>query len=333
MNRRSFLTLATTSAGAACGGLLTGCSDRQADAVGVVTVQLGDTVDEKNPQVMAERFFAERVAALTDERYQVTIVPNGVLGDHNRMNEQVRTGRLAFTKTLLANLTAYDRRLGVLSLPYVFDTQEELFETLAGELGRRVTSIVDEHDLTILAYFESGSRNLYNADRPIRTPADVRGLRIRVPQNIVSIDMINTLGADAVPMATNEALSAFRQGLIDGAENSPIFYVTSRHVDHARYFSWTRHQVGVDVLLASKKWLTGLPGPVRDAVVRAGAETQDKEIELWRTETKWYVAEAAAKGTESIEDVDVTAFRKALTPVYDKHRGTFGDLTVLLPNA
>jgi TRAP-type C4-dicarboxylate transport system substrate-binding protein len=333
MDRRRFLVLATGSAGALSAGLLAGCGDRSADAQGQVTVQLGDTVDDKNPQVVAERFFAERVAALTEERYVVSVMSGGVLGDHNTMNEHVRTGRMAFTKTLLANLTAYDKRLGVLSLPYAFDRQEDLFEALDGDLGRRCASILDEHGLTVLAYFDSGARNIYNTKRPIRTPSDLRGLRIRVPQNIVSIDMMNTLGADAVPMATNEALSGLRQGLVDGAENSPIFYVTSQHVDHARYYSWTRHQAGVDALLASKKWLAAQPAAVRDAVLRAGSETQAMEINLWRTETKWYVAEGAKRGSAVNDDVDPAAFRKAVAPVYDKHRGTFGDLTALLPNA
>jgi TRAP-type C4-dicarboxylate transport system substrate-binding protein len=183
----------------------------------------------------------------------------------------------------------------------------------------------------VLAYFYGGDRNIYNSKRPIHGPEDLKGMRIRVPQNIVSIDMINALGASAVPMATNDVLSALRQRLVDGAEGSVVYYATEQHVLQAPYFAWTRHQQGVDVLLASKTWLSHQPAATRDAIMTAGEQAQAREVKRWAEATNRYTGQVRAQHA-MLNTVDVAAFRRALTPVLDQHRGTFGDLTVLLPD-
>jgi len=328
VDRRHLLTLAL-SAGATA--LTAGCGKpRKAASSGPLTVQLGDTVQAANPMVTAERYFAGQVATLTQGRYQVNVQPGGILGDDNRVNEMVRTGQVAFAKTLVSNLTAYDKRLGVLALPYVFTGEQQCLATLNGELGRRCTAILDECGLVVLAYFYGGDRNLYNAKRPIREPADLQGLRIRVPQNIVSIDMINAMGGSAVPMATNDILSALQQHVVDGAENNTIFYVIEGHAVYAPYYARTRHQQSVDALLASRTWLAGQPAAARDAIREAGRRTQIQEIDLWHQEEARRLAEARAQGVKT-NDVDLAAFRRAVGPVLQEHLGTFGDLGALLP--
>jgi tripartite ATP-independent transporter DctP family solute receptor len=336
MDRRRFLSLSlTTTAGVSAVGLtgaLSGCGDDGGSGGGAKTVvRLGDTVNDINPEIAAEKYFGERVAALTDGSFEVKVFPNGTLGDHNRMNEQVRNGTLQMTKTLFANLTAFDKRLGVLSLPYAFARQEELFTALAGDLGKQLATILAGYDLKLLGYFDSGARNVYNKKRPIRTPSDLKGLRIRVPQDAVAIDTFNTLGAQATPLTTNEIYSAMQQGVIDGAENNPIFYVTNKHVEEAKFWSWTRHQFGIDALLVSKKWFEEQSKPHQDAFVQAGQEAEKRERELWLKETESYVKQATDKGAKINDDVDVAAFQQAVKPVLEKHRSTFGDLVKLLP--
>lgn len=333
MDRRSFLSL-TVAAGA--GSLLTGCGGGTSGGGdggggGRTDVRLGDTVNDTNPEIAAEKFFGERLAALSKNRYEVKVFPNGTLGDHNRMNEQVRAGSLQMTKTLFANLTAFDKRLGVLSLPYAFPKQDDLFTALDGDLGKQLGAILEGYDLKVLGFFDSGSRNVYNKKRPIKSPADLRGLRVRVPQDAVAIDTFNTLGAQATPLATNEIYSALQQGVIDGAENNPIFYVTNKHVEEAKFWSWTRHQFGVDALLVSRKWFAEQPKDMQDVFVQAGLETQSHERSLWRNETDGYVKQAGDKGSKINDDVDTAAFVQAVKPVLDKNRATFGDLMKLLP--
>jgi tripartite ATP-independent transporter DctP family solute receptor len=327
MDRRTFLTASLASV--ATPALLSACgSSNDSDSK---TVRLGDTVAESNPEIAAERFFGDRVKALTEGKYEVKVFPNSTLGDTNRMNEQVRQGTLQLTKTLMSNLTAFDRRIGVMSLPYAFTAQAELFTALDGELGKRLSSVLEAQQLKVLAFFDSGSRNVYNSRRPIKAPQDLRGLRVRVPQDPVAIDTFNTLGAQATPLAANEIYSALQQGVIDGAENNPIFYVTNKHVEEAPYYSWTRHQFGTDTLLVSVKWLKQQPTAVQDALVQAGKDTQAHERDLWSKETEKYVTEAGADGAKINDDVDVAAFQQAVKPVLTKNKDTFGDLLDLLP--
>jgi TRAP-type C4-dicarboxylate transport system substrate-binding protein len=242
----------------------------------------------------------------------------------------VRTGQVAFAKTPMGNLTAYDKRLGVLGLPYAFGGEQQCLSMLDGELGRRCTSILSESGLAVLAYFYGGDRNFYNAKRPIHEPADLKGLRIRVPQDIVSIDMINAMGGSAVPMATNDLLSALQQHVVDGAEDSAVFYVTERNVQRARYYSRSRHQQSIDVLIGSWKWLSEQPQDMQDAILVAGRHTQAEEIRLWGEASATALAGAKSQGA-LVNDVDIAAFQQAVASVVDEHRGTFGDLAALLP--
>ena len=325
MNRRSVLTLSL----AAVAGTVAGCGKKS----GNTTIRLGDTVAEDNPEIAAEKYFGDQLKSLTGGKYEVKVFPNGTLGDANRMNEQVRSGTLQMTKSLFSNLTAFDKRLGVLSLPYAFPKPDDGFTALAGELGTQCKAILEKADLVVLGFFYTGTRNVYNSKRPIRTPADLKGLRLRVPQDPVAIDAFNALGAQATPLAATEIYSALQQGVIDGAENNPIYYVSSKQVEEAENFSWTRHQLGVDALLIGKKFFDNQPADVRDALVQAGKATQDHERQLWDAQTDTFLKQAATDGAKFNDDVDVAAFQAALKPVFDKYRGQFGDLMTLLPAA
>ena len=329
MHRRRLLSLSLgTTAGAAIA--LAGCGGGDEDRIGI---RLGDTVAESNPEIAAERYFGERLAALTDHAYDVKVYPNSTLGDPAKMNLQVRDGSLHMTKTLFASLTVFDKRLGVMSLPYAFARQDDLYIALLARLGRQLGNILEAQNFKVLAFFDSGARNVYNKKKPIKSPDDLKGLRIRVPQDAVAIDTFNTLGAQATPLTTNEIYSALQQGVIDGAENNPIFYVTNKHVEEAKFWSWTRHQFGVDALLVSKKWFEKQSKAHQDAFVEAGHDTEKRERELWLKETDNYVKQATDKGAKINDDVDVAAFQKAVKPVLEKHRATFGDLVKLLPVA
>jgi tripartite ATP-independent transporter DctP family solute receptor len=330
MNRRSVLSLSLVAAAGATG--LAGCGKGSDSGGGNTTIRLGDDVAEDNPEIASERYFGEQVKSLTDGKYEVKVFPNATLGDSNRMNEQVRTGTLQMAKSLFSNLTAFDKRLGVLSLPYAFPKAEDGFASLTGgQLGDECKKILDGTGLIVLSWFYTGTRNVYNTKRPIHSVADLKGLRLRVPQNPVTVDAFNALGAQSTPMAATEIYSALQQGVIDGAENNPIYYVSSKQVEEAKNWSWTRHQLGVDVLMVSKKFFAAQPKNIQDALVQAGKQTQDHERELWNAQTDTFVKKAQEAGSKSNDDVDVASMQAALKPVFDKYRGTFGDLMKLLP--
>jgi tripartite ATP-independent transporter DctP family solute receptor len=333
MNRRRLLSLSLGTAAVGLTGTLSatlaGCGG---DGGGDKTeVRLGDVVNETNPQIAAERYFGQRLAELTDDAYEVKVFPNGTLGDAAKMNGQLHNGSLQMTKTLFSTLTTYDKRLGVMSLPYAFARQDDLYLALVAGLGKQLGDILEQYNFKVLAFFDSGARNVYNKKRPIRTPDDIKGLRLRVPQDAIAVDTFTTLGAQAIPMGAPDILPGLQADKIDGAENNPIFYVTNKHVEQATYWSWTRHQFGIDALLVSRTWFEDQSQAHQDAFVEAGWDTQKHEWNLWRAETDKYVKQATDAGAQINDDVDVDAFRKAVKPVVDKYRSTFGYLLDLLP--
>jgi tripartite ATP-independent transporter DctP family solute receptor len=330
MNRRSVLSLALLPAAGAIGGLA-GCG--KGTAGDTTTVRIGDDVAADNPEVTAEKYFGDQLKSLTSGKYEVKVFPNATLGDSNRMNEQVRSGTLQMAKSLFSNLTSFDKRLGVLSLPYAFPKADDSMTALAGPLGDQFKSILDASGLTVLAWFYTGNRNVYNTKRAIRSAGDLKGLRLRVPQSAVTIDAFNTLGAQATPLAATEIYSALQQGVIDGAENNPIYYVSSKQFEEAKTFSWTRHQAGVDVLMVGKKFFGDQPKSVQDALMQAGRQTEQREKQLWDAQTDSFLKKATDGGVKFNDDVDVASFQTALKPLYDKYRGDFGDLMKLLPVA
>ena len=295
-------------------------------------MRIGDTAAATSPQVAAERRFGTRLAALTGGRYPVQVVPAAALGDHHRMIEQVRTGSLTMTRTLCGNLARFDQRLGVLALPYLYQDPADLFAALGGALGAGIARIIEAADLVVLGYFDSGTRNVFTNGRPVHSPDDLRGLRLRVPQDVILTDTFTALGAKVVPLATTEIGPALRRGTIDGAENDLASYLDHGYAPLAATWSWTRHRVVVDVLLAGRRWFTDLPGRDRDAVVQAAQEAAGYQRQLLAARTAELTAGLAA-GNVLVNDVDAAAFQRAVRPVIDKHRGEFGDLIRLLPVA
>jgi tripartite ATP-independent transporter DctP family solute receptor len=288
-------------------------------------IRVGDTVDEHNPEVVAERYFLQRLSALTNGRLTGHVYPNGTLGSHDRMNEQLRNGTLEIAKTSVADLEVYDRRFGIFALPYAFDSRERLYAAQDGSLGRRLGAILERNGLRVISWFDSGERNIYNTKRPLREPGDLRGLKIRVQSNQIMIDTFDTLGAQATPVDTNQIYSALQQGVVDAAENSVTFYIQQNHNEVAKYYSYTRHFFSVDLLLVSDRWLRAQSAADQQAVLQAGRETQSRERRLWVDSDRRYVDVARRSGTH-FNDADIPAFKKAVAGVYARHRSTFGSL-------
>lgn len=329
LSRRGFLGLVVTSGAAVgVGTSLAGCGNAKAKG----TVRVGDTVDPQNPEVLSEKYFGTRLSALTDGKYTVKVFPNGTLGSHARMNEQLRSGTLQCAKSNVADLTAFDKKLGVFALPYAFATKQELYAAQDGALGKAYAKLLEKYGLKIIGWFDSGDRNVYNTKHAVHTPDDMRGLKIRVQQDPVMIDTFKQLGAEPTPIDTNQIYSALQQGVVDAAENSVIFYVQEHHIEVAKHFSWTRHFFSVDPLMVSTTWLKTLPSDVQDAILQAGKETEQHERKLWASTTGTYIDKAKKDGA-TLNDADVAAFKKATRPVWDRHSKQFGDLTTHLPGA
>ena len=297
----------------------------------VVTVRLGDVVTEDNPEYKAHQFFAKRLSELTNGKYQVKMFMNSTLGGATQMNEQLRSGSLEMSKSGAAFLSTYDKRFSIWSLPYMFTTEQKLFAAQDGALGDAYDKVAQQYGFKVLGIYYSGDRDIYNKKGPIKTPDDLKNMKIRLRTmpDPVMIDTINAMGAQATPLEAGEIYNAIQQGVVDGAENSVTFYLTQKHNEVAPYFSLTHHFFSIDPLLVSLKWFNAQPADAQKAIVQAGKETIPMERKVWdEGDAANYVV--AKNAGVKINEADVPAFQKAVQPVWDKYGPGMGELYTIL---
>jgi tripartite ATP-independent transporter DctP family solute receptor len=214
-------------------------------------------------------------------------------------------------------------KFGVFDLPFLFSTPEQAYRVLDGEIGKKMLEEMAQHGWKGLAYGERGFRNLTNSKHPVSTPEDMKGLKIRLMQNPVYVDSFRALGANAVPMAWTEALTALQQGAIDGQENPLNVIVSFNLFESQKYLAITRHAYAPNVIMMSMKtWeklSPELQSIVQDAAVKAAEANRTYDNEK---EAEW-LQFLKDKGME-VTTPDTAAFREAVKPVYEKYEEEFG---------
>lgn len=268
------------------------------------------------PNTVALEAFAEGVADRTEGRVKPQVYNNGVLGDQPDAIEQTRNGALDFANFNMGPMGPIVNETNVLSLPFIFSNIEHMHDVMDGEIGQRFADALAEKDLIALSWFDSGARSLYNTKRPIQTPADVQGLKVRVMNNDLYVDMIEALGGNATPMAYGEVYQSLRTGVLDGAENNYPSFESSNHYEAAEYYSLTEHLIIPECLcIARASWEALSPEDqeiVREEAIRASQMQRDLWVEGSR-KSREIVLEA---GVEINEVEDKAAFQELMAPVY-----------------
>ena len=172
------------------------------------------------PNSIALETFAKEVDERTEGRITPKVYHNAVLGDQPDAIEQTRNGALDFGNFNMGPMGPMVPAANVLSLPFIFESEERMYELMDGEIGERFAAAMEEQGLVALGWFGAGSRSLYNTDHPVETPKDVEGMKVRVMNNDLYVDMIDALGGNATPMAYGEVYQSLTTGVIDGAENN-----------------------------------------------------------------------------------------------------------------
>jgi tripartite ATP-independent transporter DctP family solute receptor len=191
-------------------------------------------------------------------------------------------------------------------------------DVVDGPIGQEVMDALEPHGLVGLAYFDAGMRNIYNSKKPVKTLADLKGLKIRVQPSDIFLDMINAMGANAVPMGFNEMYSGLQTGVIDGTEQSWPTYESTNHYEVAKHYSLTEHLMLPEMLVMSKRTFDALSDDQKQAVKQAAAEATQKMRELWdarEVESERIVREKGAM----VVEVDKAEFAAAVEPVRQKY--------------
>jgi tripartite ATP-independent transporter DctP family solute receptor len=209
-----------------------------------------------------------------------------------------------------------------MSLPYLFRDVDHLHNVLDGPIGQQVLELFSAHNLVALAYYDPGARSFYNRERPIKSIEDMKGLKFRVIQSDVFVDMVAALGANAVPMPYGEVYSSIETGVIDGAENNWPSYESSGHFEVAKHYTLDEHTMVPEVLVMSKTKFDALSPEDQEAVRQAAKDSVPFNREKWAAREKESEEKVLAAGVEVVRDIDKAPFVAAMAPVYEKYAAT-----------
>ncbi len=309
---------------AAAGLLLSGC-DRKLGPGRLTSV---DTHPVGYPTVEGVRRFGELLRQRTGGRLDLNIYAGGQLGNERDTLEITTFGGIDFNRVNLAPLNSIEPLTVVAALPFIFESTAHMREVVDGPIGDAILASLEPHGLIGLCFYDSGARSFYNTRGPIRTPEDMRGLKLRVPGSDLYIDMVRSLGADAVPMPLDEVYQSLAQGVIDGAENNWPSFESGRHYEVARYYSLTRHLLAPEVFVMSKVTWDGLPPEDRAVVKQAARDSVPYMRELWDTRVEQSRETVLASGV-TVNEVDPAPFAEAMTGMWQASLTTDAQRTLV----
>jgi len=286
-----------------------------------VVLKLGHGLDPSHPVHKGMVFMAERLKEKSGGKVELQIFSGGVLGSETENIEQIQRSALAITKVSAAAMESFIPEMAVFSLPYIFRDETHYWHVLSSPLGKELLTLGEDKGLRGLCYYDSGSRNFYTVSKPILTPDDLKGEKIRVIQSRTSMDMIEMLGGSPTPISWGELYTSLQQGVVDGAENNlPSFY-TSRHYEICKYLSMDEHTRIPDILFISVKIWNGLSPQVQQWLQEAADESSVYQRQLWKEGTEEALEAVKEKGVK-IFYPDKAPFVEKVQPLMDRYKGT-----------
>lgn len=293
---------------------LTGCGSLTG---GKRIIRVSHAQSETHPEHLGLLAFKEYVEEKLGDKYEVQIFPNELLGSAQKAIELTQTGAIDFVVAGTANLETFADVYEIFSMPYLFDSEEVYKSVMQDtEYMENVYVSTDEAGFRVVTWYNAGTRNFYGKS-PIRTPEDLKGKKIRVQQSPASVEMIKTFGAAAAPMGFGEVYTAIQQGVIDGAENNELALTNNKHGEVAKYYSYNKHQMVPDMLVANLKFLNSLSPEDYQVFKEAAALSTEVEMEEWDKSIE--EAKKIATDEMGVEfiDVDVEAFKEKVLPLHE----------------
>jgi tripartite ATP-independent transporter DctP family solute receptor len=277
-----------------------------------------DTQSEDYPTVQALRYMGRLIAERSNDRLQIRVFHSRQLGEEKETIEQTRVGAIDLNRTNVALIGTFVPAMNVLAMPFLFRSIEHLEKVLDGPIGSEILGSFEPYGFVGLAFYDSGARSIYNSVRPVRSLADMRGLRIRVQQSELMSDMIRAFGAEPIALPYGQVPTALATRLIDGAENNWPSYVTTDHYKYAGYYTLTEHTMSPEVLIMSHKAWESLPADdqavFRDAAIQSSRFMRAK----WKDLEQRSRRQAETAGATIVTDFDRKPFEAAMTEIYAK---------------
>jgi tripartite ATP-independent transporter DctP family solute receptor len=292
-----------------------------------IVLKAHDTHPAGYPTVVAVENMGKKLDAATKGRIKVQMFPGAVLGQEKEAVEQTQLGAIQLARISLGVIGPVVPEVDVFNMPFVFRDIPHMRKVIDGAVGQDLLDKVTNSPARLvgLGWMDGGSRSLYTK-KPVRTPADLKGLKVRMMGNPLFVDTMNAMGGNGISMAYGEVFTALQTGVIDGAENNPPSMFTSNHfTTGAKYYAQTNHLIIPEILVMSKVAWDKLSNDDKALVKKLAREAQMEQRVLWDKSVEEYSAKLKAAGVEFI-NVDTKPFYDATAPVRAKYGARFSDL-------
>ena len=278
----------------------------------------------QDPYAVGAREFQKALGARVGERIEVQLYPNRAIGDERPLVDGMRLGTVDMGVITNAVIAQVEPAFQVNDMPFLFSSEAQGHRVLDGTVGTQLRQRLEAKGIVPLGYMEGGFRHMINNVRPIVQPADLRGIKFRVLQSPIYIEMYRSLGGNAVPMAWGETFTAVQQGAIDGLEVPLGIIEQNKYFEVTKYLSLTGHIYSMIGLLIAKRSLDKLPADLRAAVLEAGVEATKAQRAANAAAQAVFRDSLAKNGMQVNEVPDKAAFRRGVMPMYESFRGQIG---------
>jgi tripartite ATP-independent periplasmic transporter solute receptor, DctP family len=308
--------------------LLAGCGQKDSQQAAVAAkykFRLAESNPAEHPVTFADKKFAELVAQRSNGRITIDVFPGAQLGEEKAVLEQIQLGALEFTRVSASPLGEFNKQMSVFSLPYIFDSEDHMWKFLKGEMGEKMLDDLQQSKMKGLTYYTSGARSFYSI-KPLTSIDSIKGLKIRVMQNRINMEMVAALGGSATPMPAGQIFSALQTGVIDGAENNYPTFLTQNHYQIAKHYIIDAHQRIPEVLLISKIVWDKLSPEDQKLIKQAALDSVAYQREVWAKTEKEAGEKVRASGVTITEVKDIKPWQAAVKPVVDKYGADFKEV-------
>lgn len=272
-------------------------------------IRLAHGLDTGHPVHKAMEFMAQRVAEKSSNSLKIQIYPSEQLGTERQAVELLQIGSLGMTKVSSGVLENFAPGMRVFGVPFLFDDAAHSYEVLDGSIGKQLLAESEQYWLKGIAFYDAGARSFYTKEKPVDTPEDLEGLKIRVMESETAMNMVRSLGGSPTPISWGELYTALQQGIVDGAENNPPSFYLSHHYEVCKYYIIDEHTMLPDVLIMSTVVWNDLTEEQQGWLMEAAEESVTFQRKLWK-EAEAHALEEVQKAGVQVIYPDKSPFRQ-----------------------
>jgi TRAP-type transport system periplasmic protein len=286
------------------------------------TIRVASVTGPSHHHNISLRWFGEQVAA-RDVGLTIEVLDGGQLGGERDYIEGMMLGSIQMAQVSTAPVAGFVPEFDLFSLPYVIRDTEHFEALVSGPVGAKFSELAEARGLKILAWFDNGYRHVFNKSRPVVTPEDMAGLKIRVMESPLMVNTVNAMGGSATPMSYAELYTALEQGVLDGGENAAGNVLNDRFYEVTGYLSLTQHFRPPGIVAMGMATWNRLTEEQQQVLLEEGVRLQEYEIALTAEIEVQALEELQAQGMQ-INEADVDAFRARMGPVHEGFTSVHG---------